>query len=51
MDIDLIEIPPHETVELEVITRGRLKKFDLEFEVLNAIFAPRQHPVITMKVQ
>ena len=51
MDIDVIEIPAHETVELQVITRARLEKFNLEFEVLNAIFAPRQHPVITMKVQ
>ena len=51
MDIDVIEVPPHKTVELQVITRGKLKKFNLEFEVLNAIFAPRQHPNITMEVQ
>jgi len=51
MDIDVIEIPPHETVELEVITRERLKKFNLEFEVLNAIFAPRKHPTIIMEVK
>jgi 3',5'-nucleoside bisphosphate phosphatase len=51
MDIDVIEIPANGTIELEVITRARLKKFNLEFEVLNAIFAPRQHPTITMEVQ
>ena len=51
MDIDVIEIPSNGTIELEVITRARLKKFNLEFEVLNAIFAPRQHPTITMEVQ
>ena len=51
MDIDVIEIPAHETVELQVITRAKLEKFNLEFEVLNAIFAPRKHPTITMQVE
>jgi len=51
MDIDVIEIPPHETVELQVITRAKLEKFNLEFEVLNAIFAPRKHPVIKLEVK
>jgi hypothetical protein len=51
MDIDVIEISPHETVELQVITRAKLEKFNLEFEVLNAIFAPRKHPVIKLEVK
>ena len=51
MDIDVIEIPANETIELQVITREQLKKFNLEFEVLNAIFAPRKHPVIKLEVK
>ena len=48
---DVIEIPANDSIELEVITKGKLEMFNLNFEVQNAIFAPRKHPVISLKVQ
>ena len=48
---DLVEIPAQDTIKLSVLTKGVLESFSLEFEVQNAIFAPRKHPVITIKVQ
>jgi len=51
MDSDLIEIPANGSIELEVITKGKLNMFNLSFEVQNAIFAPRKHPIITLKIK
>ena len=48
---DVIEIPANDSIELQVITKGKLEMFNLNFEVQNAIFAPRKHPVISLKVQ
>lgn len=48
---DLIEIPAQDTIKLSVITKGVLESFSLEFEVQNAIFAPRKHPVIKLEVK
>ena len=48
---DLVEIPAQDTIKLSVITKGVLESFSLEFEVQNAIFAPRKHPVIKLEVK
>ena len=39
---DLVEIPPHETVELQVKTRVRLDEIALDFVVRNALVAPKE---------
>ncbi len=48
---DLVEIPAQDTIKLSVLTKGVLESFSLEFEVQNAIFAPRKHPVIKIEVK
>ena len=48
---DLVEIPAQDTIKLSVITKGVLESFFLEFEVQNAISAPRKHPVIKLEVK
>jgi hypothetical protein len=51
VNIDLVEIPAQDTIKLTVLTKGVLESFSLEFEVQNAIFAPRKHPVIKLEVK
>jgi len=46
---DLIEIPPHSSVELSIKTVDEMDSFQLTFEVLNAITAPGKHPVINLE--
>ena len=48
---DLIEILPHKKIQLQVITLGVLDSFNLDFEVLNAIYKPRKHPKISLEVR
>ena len=48
---DLVEIPAQDTIKLSVLTKGVLESFSLEFEVQNAILAPRKHPVIKLEVK
>lgn len=48
---DLVEIPAQDTIKLSVLTKGVLESFSLEFEVQNAISAPRKHPVIKLEVK
>ena len=48
---DLVEIPAQDTIKLSVLTKGVLESFSLEFEVQNAISAPRKHPVISLKIK
>lgn len=45
---DLVEIPPHESVELQVKTGQKMDSFELPFQVLNAITAPGKHPNISL---
>ena len=47
---DLVTVPPHSTVTLLVKTLKRLSSFELKFEVMNALTAPRTHPTITFFV-
>lgn len=48
---DLVTIPPHSSVNLMVKTVERRGSFRLEFEVMNALTAPRTHPTLTLTVR
>lgn len=48
---DLIEVPPHATIELIVKTKTRVADIELPFEVLNALTAPKKNPVVTLKTR
>ena len=47
---DLIIINPHSTMILDVRTIKKKKKFELQFEVLNALSAPSSHPIVRIQV-
>ncbi|MDA0379368.1 MAG: Sb-PDE family phosphodiesterase [Bacteroidetes bacterium] len=47
---NLVDVPPHHTITLEVKTGDRMPSLDLSFEVLNAITAPETHPVFSVSV-
>ena len=47
---DLIIINPHSTMILDVRTLKKKKKFELQFEVLNALSAPSSHPIVRIQV-
>ncbi len=47
---DVFTIQPMQTLEMEVKTLTVLDSFQMTFEVLNAIIAPKQHPVIELEV-
>lgn len=49
-DSNIVEIQPQSSAKVSIITRGE-EKIDLQFEVLNAIYAPRMHPILEMKVR
>ena len=49
-DSNIVEIQPQGSTKVSVISRGD-EKINLRFEVLNAIYAPRMHPVLEMKVR
>ncbi len=46
---DLVEIPAHTTVELHVKTTDRKDSFAIPFQVMNAVSAPGEHPVINIE--
>ena len=48
---DLVMIPAHGEVNIDVRTIEKLRKFTLQFEVLNALTAPKTHPVIDIIVR
>ncbi|MDW3649584.1 MAG: Sb-PDE family phosphodiesterase [Bacteroidia bacterium] len=47
---DIVEIPAKGTIKLEVKTLEIKEEILLNFEVLNGIIAPNQHPAIELKV-
>jgi len=47
---DVVTILPYQTTKLQVKTITRLSEFDLTFEVLNAVTAPKVHPQISFKI-
>lgn len=48
---DLIEIDPHSTKQIAIVSGKNLSNFDLEFEVLNAVIAPSIHPTIRLRIK
>ena len=48
---DLVEVPPHASVELNVKTIDKLDSFQLQFSVLNAITAPGKHPTVVLSCE
>ena len=48
---DLITINPHSTTILDVRTIKKMREFELQFEVLNALSAPASHPIIRIAVK
>ena len=48
--IDVLTVPAHDLVRMEVKTLQRLPEVVMSFEVLNAITAPGVHPVVTFRV-
>ena len=48
---NLITIPPHGTTIIDVRTITKKRKFDLEFEVLNALIEPDTHPIFRIVVR
>ena len=48
---DLVMIPAHGEVNIDVRTIEKLRKFKLQFEVLNALTAPQTHPVIDIIIR
>ena len=47
-DDDYIEVPPQDTVTIEVNTLKRLSEIDLDLIVLNAITAPKENLSLTL---
>jgi hypothetical protein len=48
---DLVMIPPHGEAIIDVRTIDKKRKFEMQFEVLNALSAPATHPVFTILVR
>ena len=49
--IDLVMIPPHGEVNIDVRTIEKLRKFELQFEILSALTAPNTHPILNLIVK
>ena len=48
---NLVTIPPHGTTIIDVRTITKKRKFELEFEVLNALVEPDTHPIFRVVVR
>ncbi len=48
---DFVEVPAHDAIELRVKTPNKVKRLELEFEVLNALVAPKKNARIALKAQ
>jgi hypothetical protein len=44
-------VPPHGEAIIDVRTIDKKRKFEMQFEVLNALSAPNTHPVISIIVK
>ena len=49
--IDIITISPNNSAVIDVRTINKKRKFELKFEVLNALIAPSEHPIISLAVR
>jgi hypothetical protein len=48
---DIFTVKAHDTEVVQVKTLKILPEFDLSFRVLNAVIAPKTHPVISLKIK
>jgi hypothetical protein len=48
---NLVMVPPHGEAIIDVRTIDKKRKFEMQFEVLNALSAPNTHPVISITVK
>lgn len=48
---DLVTIEPMSVEVIDIKTLERKDSIELPFEVMNAVFAPDQHPMITLEIQ
>ena len=48
---DLVIVPAHGEVNIDVRTIKKTRKFELEFEVLSALTAPQLHPFINIIIR
>ncbi len=48
---DFIVVPKNGSVKLNIKTLDKLKNLNLQFEVLNALTAPKQNPVIELEIK
>lgn len=48
-DADVITVKAHTEHKIQVKTLQKVASFDLKFEVLNAVIAPKKHPLIILK--
>ena len=46
---DILTIAPYETKTIQVKTMSRLSTVELPFQIMNAIIAPKKHPVVYFK--
>jgi len=45
---DILELPPHSETEVQVKPGALVNKLTLRFEVMNALIAPKTHPVLKL---
>ena len=48
-DSDIVTIAPYTTKKIQVKTLARLEQIELPFQIMNAITAPKKHPVVSFK--
>lgn len=48
---DVFELPPHDSIVVEIRTGEVLPRFELPVRVMNALVAPREHPVLALEGQ
>ena len=48
---DLVTISPNSSTIVDVRTINKKRKFELEFEIINALIAPFKHPVVSIIVK
>jgi hypothetical protein len=49
-EAEVLSIPPHTTLTVTVMTLSRAREVELNFEVLNAVTAPRKHPMVSYRI-
>ncbi len=48
---DLLQLEPHSTTDIEVLTLKPVSGFELKFRVWNAVIAPGTHPVLSIQIE